>query len=98
MEKISHMEYCRNGSAGRIDCDGSGSGSHGAYDYNAYTAQDVIRALNKENRGPEEFKALLSPRRGTLSGGNGAPCDSGNQKAFWKQRISLHAAVHFQLL
>ena len=32
-----------------------------AYDYSTYTASDVKRALEKENRGPEEFKALLSP-------------------------------------
>jgi len=31
------------------------------YDYNSYTAADVRRALDKVNRGPEEFKALLSP-------------------------------------
>ncbi|MCI7300746.1 MAG: 2-iminoacetate synthase ThiH [Clostridiales Family XIII bacterium] len=31
------------------------------YDYHRYTAADVNRALGKENRGPEEFKALLSP-------------------------------------
>lgn len=31
------------------------------YDYHRYTAADVKRALRKENRGPEEFKALLSP-------------------------------------
>ena len=32
-----------------------------AYDYHRYTEQDVRRALEKENRGPEEFAALLSP-------------------------------------
>lgn len=32
-----------------------------AYDYEKYTEQDVRRALDKENRGPEEFAALLSP-------------------------------------
>lgn len=31
------------------------------YDYSRYTAADVTRALAKTNRGPEEFKALLSP-------------------------------------
>lgn len=31
------------------------------YDYAQYTAADVKRALAKENRGLEEFKALLSP-------------------------------------
>lgn len=31
------------------------------YDYNSYTAKDVCRALDTENRGPREFAALLSP-------------------------------------
>lgn len=31
------------------------------YDYSRYTERDVRRALEKENRGPEEFAALLSP-------------------------------------
>lgn len=34
------------------------------YDYDKYTAADVKRALNRENRGPEDFKALLSPAAG----------------------------------
>lgn len=62
MEKISHMEYWpemevleESTVMDQVLEDME------AYDYNAYTAQDVIRALNKENRGPEEFKALLSP-------------------------------------
>ena len=32
-----------------------------AYDYDKYTAQDVRRALNHDNKTPEDFKALLSP-------------------------------------
>lgn len=62
MEKISHMEYWpemevleESTVMDQVLEDME------AYDYNAYTAQEVIRALNKENRGPEEFKALLSP-------------------------------------
>ena len=35
--------------------------SMNGYDYNKYTAADVRRALDKEDRGPEEFAALLSP-------------------------------------
>lgn len=34
------------------------------YDYGKYTATDVKRALNREKRGPEDFKALLSPAAG----------------------------------
>lgn len=62
MEKISHMEYWPEMEVLKestvMD---QVLEAMEAYDYNAYTAQDVIRALNKENRGPEEFKALLSP-------------------------------------
>ena len=32
-----------------------------AYDYNAYTAADVRRALDSDRRSPEDFAALLSP-------------------------------------
>lgn len=32
-----------------------------AYDYDSYTASDVRAALDKKNRGPEDFAALLSP-------------------------------------
>lgn len=32
-----------------------------AYDYNSYTEADVRRALNHDNRTPEDFAALLSP-------------------------------------
>ena len=31
------------------------------YDYNKYTAADVLCAINKDNLNTEDFKALLSP-------------------------------------
>ncbi|MCQ4636066.1 2-iminoacetate synthase ThiH [Anaerovorax odorimutans] len=37
-----------------------------SYDYSRYTAADVKYALRKENRGLEEFKALLSPAAGAF--------------------------------
>ena len=62
MEKISHMEYWPEMEVlEESTVMAQVLEAMEAYDYNAYTAQDVIRALNKENRGPEEFKALLSP-------------------------------------
>lgn len=61
MEKISHMEYWPEMEVlEESTVMDQVLEAMEAYDYNAYTAQDVIRALNKENRGPEEFKALLS--------------------------------------
>ena len=32
-----------------------------SYDYNSYTEKDVRIAINRENRTPEDFAALLSP-------------------------------------
>ena len=32
-----------------------------AYDYEKYTESDVLRAIAKDNRTPEDFAALLSP-------------------------------------
>lgn len=62
MEKISHMEYWPEMEVlEESTVMDQVLEAMEAYDYNAYTAQDVIRALNKENRGPEEFKVLLSP-------------------------------------
>lgn len=62
MEKISHMEYWPEMEVlEESTVMDQVLEAMEAYDYNAYTAQEVIRALNKENRGPEEFKALLSP-------------------------------------
>lgn len=62
MEKISHMEYWPEMEVlEESTVMDQVLEAMEAYDYNAYTAQDVIRALNKENRGLEEFKALLSP-------------------------------------
>ena len=37
------------------------SAARDRYNYNKYTAADVMRALAKEQRGVEDFAALLSP-------------------------------------
>lgn len=44
-----------------------------AYDYDSYTASDVRAALDKKNRGPEDFAALLSPAA----------------RPFWRRWLSL---------
>lgn len=60
--RISHMEYWPEM---EVLKDSSVMeqviGAMEEYDYSKYTASDVKKALQKENRGPEEFKALLSP-------------------------------------
>lgn len=59
--RIDHMKYLPDMEALDSDVMDQVVSMMNAYDYHRYTEQDVRRALEKENRGPEEFAALLSP-------------------------------------
>ncbi len=59
--RIDHMKYLPDMEALNSDVMDQVVSMMNAYDYQRYTEQDVRRALEKENRGPEEFAALLSP-------------------------------------
>lgn len=59
--RIDHMKYLPDMEALDSDVMDQVVFMMNAYDYHRYTEQDVRRALEKENRGPEEFAALLSP-------------------------------------
>ena len=59
--RIDHMKYLPDMEALDSDVMDQVVSMMNAYDYQRYTEQDVRRALEKENRGPEEFAALLSP-------------------------------------
>ncbi|MDY3031603.1 MAG: 2-iminoacetate synthase ThiH [Clostridia bacterium] len=61
MERIDHMKYLPDMEvldSGMLD---EVIGYMDSYDYDKYTAADVRRALNHDNRTPEDFAALLSP-------------------------------------
>lgn len=61
MEKTNHMEYMEGMEV--IDSDVMEQVLHAteAYDYMAYSEQDVLAALQKERLTPKDFAALLSP-------------------------------------
>ncbi len=61
MEKTNHMEYMEGMEV--IDSDVMEQVLHAteAYDYMAYSEQDVLAALQKERLTPRDFAALLSP-------------------------------------
>ena len=61
-----------------------------AYDADAYTAADVLRALRKDVLSPEDFGALLSPAA--------LPFLEQMAQAFRQLGADVHAAVHRQLL
>ncbi len=60
-ERIDHMRYLPGMEQIDSDLMERVLGAMDAYDYERYTDGDVRRALARENRGPEDFAALLSP-------------------------------------
>ncbi|MDD6794812.1 MAG: 2-iminoacetate synthase ThiH [Clostridiaceae bacterium] len=60
-ERVNHMEYLEG--MEKIDSKIMNQviSRMNNYDYEKYTAKDVLRALDKEVKGPEDFAALLSP-------------------------------------
>ncbi|MCI7442228.1 MAG: 2-iminoacetate synthase ThiH, partial [Clostridium sp.] len=60
-ERINHMEYLPGMDIIDSDVMDKVISAMEEYDYNKYTANDVRRALDKDVRTPEDFRALLSP-------------------------------------
>lgn len=61
MKKDDHMEYLEGMEVIESGIMDKIISSIDEYDYNKYTKENVIYALNNENRSIEDFKALLSP-------------------------------------
>ncbi len=61
VEKIDHMEYREGMEIIDSDVMDRVLGYFYRYDYKKYTAYDVLRALQKDYPGIEDFAALLSP-------------------------------------
>lgn len=59
--RIDHMSYLPDMEVIDSEIPAQVVAAMEAYDYNKYTDADVERALNRENRAPEDFAALLSP-------------------------------------
>lgn len=60
-ERIDHMKYLPGMEVLESDIMDQVISKMNAYDYDSYTDEDVVRALNKENRSIDDFAALLSP-------------------------------------
>ncbi|MDO4169164.1 MAG: 2-iminoacetate synthase ThiH [Lachnospiraceae bacterium] len=59
--RVDHMNYMEGMEVLESEIQSQVIEAMNTYDYEKYTAQDVIRALKKENLSPEDFAALLSP-------------------------------------
>ena len=59
--RIDHMTYLPGMEVIESDVMDQVLAAMNAYDYDKYTDSDVLRALAKDNRTPEDFAALLSP-------------------------------------
>ena len=61
MERVNHMEYMEGMEQIPTDIMDEVISRMNAYDYSKYTALDVRRALDSDNKSIEDFAALLSP-------------------------------------
>ena len=59
--RIDHMTYLPGMEVIESDVMDQVLAAMNAYDYDKYTDSDVLRALAKDNRTPDDFAALLSP-------------------------------------
>lgn len=59
--RIDHMAYLPDMEVLQSDIQNRVIKARNGYDYNRYTTADVKKALDHENRSPEDFGALLSP-------------------------------------
>lgn len=59
--RIDHMTYLPDMEALDSDVMEQVISAMNAYDYHSFTGDDVLRAVRKDNRTPEDFQALLSP-------------------------------------
>lgn len=59
--RTDHMKYMEGMEVLESEIQSQVIEAMNTYDYEKYTAQDVIRALNKDNLSPDDFAALLSP-------------------------------------
>ena len=59
--RTNHMEYMEGMEVIQSDIKDKVEAAMKAFDYDAYTASDVERALSHETCSIEDFKALLSP-------------------------------------
>ena len=60
-ERINHMEYLPDMEVIDSDIMDKVIKAMNEYDYNSYTEKDVKEALERDNRTPKDFAALLSP-------------------------------------
>ena len=60
-ERINHMEYLPDMEVIDSDIMDKAIKAMNEYDYNSYTEKDVKEALERDNRTPKDFAALLSP-------------------------------------
>ncbi len=96
--RTNHMEYMEGMEVIQSDIKDKVEAAMKAFDYDAYTASDVERALSHETCSIEDFKALLSPAASTLSGSHGKKGRGDHEKPFWEYCIYFYSYLHCQLL
>ena len=96
--RTNHMEYMEGMQVIESDIKDKVLAAMDAYDYDAYTAADVERALSHETCSIEDFKALAVSGSSAVSGADGKESRGDYEESFWKYGLYLYTAVYRKLL
>ncbi len=96
--RTNHMEYMEGMQVIESDIKDKVLKAMDEFDYDAYTAADVERALSHESCSIEDFKALLSPAAAPYLEQMATQGRRDYKKSFWKYGVHFYTVVHCQLL
>ena len=85
--RTNHMEYMEGMEVIQSDIKDKVEAAMKAFDYDAYTASDVERALSHETCSIEDFKALLSPAAAPYLEAMARKAEEITKKPFWEYCI-----------
>ena len=95
--RTNHMEYMEGMQVIESDIKDKVLHAMAEYDYDAYTANDVERALSHESCSIEDFKALLSPAAAPYLEQMARKAGD-YQKSFWKYSVHFYTVIYCKLL
>ena len=96
--RTNHMEYMKGMEIIQSDIKDKVLKAMDEFDYDAYTAADVERALSHETCSVEDFKALISPAAAPYLEQMARKAEEDHEESFWKYCLYFYTSLYCQLL
>ena len=96
--RTNHMEYMEGMQVIQSDIKDKVLRAMDEYDYDAYTAGDVERALSHESCSIEDFKALLSPAAAPYLEQMARKAEETYKESFRKYGLYFYSVIYCELL